>query len=322
MLVHGHGQVHRAASHFGQHVGGVGKLQFKEAQQALEAPLVHVVAHVEVVERGAGLGVEPHVPHPVVVVDLFFGLDGHLNTQKVRHPFFEHAAQRLDDRLASVEAHGHILRFVALPVDIGVVVAQHVEVDTAQLGAVARQQLAQGAKAAADGVALHRFVVGRHHGAVFHHGDALGAKQHFGSAGFEWVRLRTQHVAQQHLGGLLHQHGRHINPLALEQRHVTGFERGLGQQTVAKAQPHGVVGSSVGVGQGLQLGLGNVLAGLFKQGFVQGPLGAAGVGNGRQFGPVEQMAQKVVGDVQLAVGQVAQPCNAAGGPVSVVGAIK
>ena len=94
---------------------------------------------------------------------MVFHLDAHRRAQEMRDPGFEHAAQRRQRRLAVVEADDQVVAFVALPVDVRVVLVQHVQFRRAQRRAALLQQLAERAEVGRNGVPLHRFVVGGHH---------------------------------------------------------------------------------------------------------------------------------------------------------------
>ena len=148
-------------------------------------------------------------------------------------------------------------------------------------------------------MALHGFVVGCHHCAVFEHRYFLGPKQHFGHARLHGRGRVAQQMAQQNLGELLHQHRRHINPLALEQGQVGRLQRGRGQQSVAKAQPNRIVVGRIPVQNSLQHRRAYAMTGRVQQGVMQGQLGRAGLCNRRDFGALQQVTQKIVSQRQM-----------------------
>ena len=80
------------------------------------------------------------------------------------------ARQRGERGPSAVQAHRQVVTLVALPVRRAVLVAQHVEVDRANRRFVARQELAEGAEAAAVGIRLDGDLVGRHDAGA-EHGD-------------------------------------------------------------------------------------------------------------------------------------------------------
>ena len=87
----------------------------------------------------AGLGVQSDVPHPVFVVDRPLLEDLHLDTQEVPDPFLEHARQRIERRLAAVQAHREIVALVAAPIVRCVLRVEDVQVHRSGQRTVLRQ---------------------------------------------------------------------------------------------------------------------------------------------------------------------------------------
>ncbi len=119
-LVHRHRQIHRPTGDRRPHVGGIRELEAEQAEQPPHPLIVDVDTIVQVVQHAARLGVEPHVPHPLVVVDAALRHDAHVDGEEVRDPLLEHAAQRLERRLAAVQADRQVVALVAVPVVVGV----------------------------------------------------------------------------------------------------------------------------------------------------------------------------------------------------------
>lgn len=130
----------------------------------------------------------------------------------------------------------------------------------------------------------------------------MGTKQHFSHTRLHGRGGLAQQMAQQNLGELLHQHRRHINPLALEQGQISRLQRWRGQQPVAKAQPHGIVVGRIPVQNSLQRSRGHAMAGRAQQGTMQSQLSPTGPRNRRDFGALQQMAQKIVSQLEMPLG--------------------
>ena len=142
-----------------------------------------------------------------------------------------------------------------------------------------------------------------------------GAKQHFGGACLHGRRLVAQDMAQQDLRELVHEERRHVHALAAEQGDVAGLERRMREQPLAKAQPDRIVGARIFVGDGRKLLGVDCSARLFDQALVQGDFVGTRFGYRRQFRALQQAAQEIVGDHQVAFASPLQQAKAAPAPV-------
>ena len=146
-----------------------------------------------------------------------------MHTQEVLYPLGYYLTQRVQCGLTTVEADHPVKALATGPIGVLVVVVEHIQVHAAQFDAALLEQFTNRAKATLRGVALHGFIVRRHHGAVFEHGDFLRVHQHLSRARLHGRWRIAQHMTQQDVGDVLHQQRRHIHALAFEQSHVAGF---------------------------------------------------------------------------------------------------
>ena len=182
VLICRHRQINGLPRHLSQHVSRVDERQAEQAHQTPHAVFIDLDPGEHVVQNAAGLRIQPDMPDPVIVRDLAVDLDAHRQLQEMRNPALQHAAQGIQRRLAMVEPQHQIKVFAARPIDLLVVLAQHIKVNTALRHAALLEQLADQINTAGDGLALDGFVIGRHDRTVFEEGDFLGPKQHLGGA--------------------------------------------------------------------------------------------------------------------------------------------
>ena len=199
------------------------EVQLKQAHHALHLLGGHILALVQGIQNCAGLGIQPGVPDPVVIVDVGHGLDAHTDPQKMGNPTAQHLTQGFQRRFTPVHADHPVKRLAARPIGIGIVSTQHIKIDRAQVHATLLQQLSQGTKAARGRKALHRVPVSGHDRAILLDRYRLNPKQHFGHAHLQSRCGAAQDVAQQDLSELLHQQGRDIDALALKQGQIAGL---------------------------------------------------------------------------------------------------
>ncbi len=106
------------------------------------------------------------MPDPLFVGDLLHRLDGDINVEKMPDPCFEHAAERVQAGRGEVERQHGVVVLRPAPVELRILLAQHVELDAAQRRARFGHELAERAEAAGGGVHLHRLGVGCQDGAL------------------------------------------------------------------------------------------------------------------------------------------------------------
>jgi hypothetical protein len=172
---------------------------------------------VEVVEQRAALGVEPQVPDPLLVADLLHRLDRDFDLEEVPHPGLEHPAERVEPGAAEVQHQRRVVALVPGPVERGVRLVEHVELDRAQRRLGLHHQLAERAEAAGGGVHLHGLRVGRHDRSVLED-HLLLAEQQLGGARPQAalgpvpgpVRAALQQAAQDHVDHLIEEQRRHL----------------------------------------------------------------------------------------------------------------
>ncbi len=184
VAIHRHPQIDRAAGDGGKHVARLRKGELEQAQQSLHALVGDFDAIVQIVEQRARLGIEPDVPDPARILDLGTWPDRHLGPEKMRDPALQQPAQPFERAPSAVQVHGEVVLIVPIPVGRGVVLRQHVEVDSSSRGTILRQQLTQAAEAAGGGVPFHGLDIGGHHCTVSQHAHALRTEEHFRRPGF------------------------------------------------------------------------------------------------------------------------------------------
>ena len=184
MRVHGHGQVHRFAAHFLQHVAGAVKVQDKQTQHATLAVFVNALTVVEVVQHAAGLRIKAHMPNPMRIFNFTSRDNAHTGAGEVSDPAFEYAAKSVNERLSQIQTGHHVEAFASLPIAILCSVLNDIQVDTAQGNTALLEQFTQTAKATFKRMTFHCFVIGSHHGAIFQDRYFLGSEKQLCGAGF------------------------------------------------------------------------------------------------------------------------------------------
>jgi hypothetical protein len=126
-------------------------------------------------------------------------------------------------------------------------------------------------------------------------------------------------MTQQNLCNLVNQDRRDINTFPLKQGQITGLQGGQSQQAVAKAQPNGVVVSGVSVFKLCQGRSVNIAARRQQKALVNSQFKSARGRNWGHLRTLQQVAQKVIGDDQVAILVFAQQGVATANPEIRVG---
>ena len=137
------------------------------------------MAGIELVEQCCRLGVQAEMPAPVRIAHRLQRLDGDIDGQKMPHPGFEHAAQRIQARAGEADVEHHVEPVAAVRIGRGVGLADDIELELTQRRLCFHDQLAQAAETAAAGMQGDRVAVGQEDRAVVD-GDRLRAEQAFG----------------------------------------------------------------------------------------------------------------------------------------------
>ena len=211
------------------------------------------------------------------------------------------------DRLREFETIG------AIPVNCRVVGGQHVELYGPGRCVALLQELAQRSEAAGLRMHLDCILVGQHDRAV-PQAQPLGAKEQLGGPGAHRIFAPVQNIAQDDMGKLIDEEGRHCGQILFEQREICFFYTGVRQQVVAKLQDHLIVFPRVRVGEFGQETVGNGDPRILQQFLVQGDFGGAGFGHRPDLGALKIGPQKIVGQNKPAVGVALQQVKSGSEP--------
>ncbi|TMH52341.1 MAG: hypothetical protein E6H62_12510 [Betaproteobacteria bacterium] len=210
-------------------------------------------------------------------------------------PFFHDAAERLVRGPPEIHADHKIVALIAQPVGLGILGVEHLEVYARERRLGFDDKATQAAEAAARGVHLDGFEVGKHHRAVVG-ARLLLPEEEFSCARLERIVAALENAADDDLRELVDEEGRDGDLAAGENLQVAGFQRRRALQSPEERGQNAVVVAGIRVLDGLQLRRGRVPARIFHERLVQRDLVRPGFFGGPDLRAHQVGAQEIVGN--------------------------
>ena len=287
---------------------GSRKVSAEQPDHAPHRRLVELVAVPQRVADPGGVGVEPDIPGERRIAQFGERLDRDLDAEQMRDPAPHRLGQRGEPGAAAGEIERHVEAVAALPIAVGVVVVENVDLGFGRNAEHRHQRRHRRRYCAADG-----FLVGGDQRA-FVQGDALRCGRTVRRRAARAHRHAVERVAQDHVHELIDEQRRRLAEAVAHQIEIGRFQRLVAQQMIAKGDQHLPVLARVGVGDRRDLGRRNRQARIGQQRGMQRALDRAGLRRRHQLRPRQIDLEEFVGDDEPAAVVAVEQMMAAGEP--------